>query len=83
MSLKHWENLENLERSINKEQFQKVAKQPPDVPAAVRQVLRVGKQRAERKIGKDNKPQVARITTVTGDIKIPNPYGRGKYKKPH
>ena len=72
MQLKHWENLANLERSIIKEQFQKVAKQPPDVPAAVRQVRRVGKQRAEQKIGKENQPQVAAITAVTGDVKIPN-----------
>ncbi len=86
MQLKHWENLANLERSIVKEQFTKVAKQPADTPAALRQVRRVGKQRAERKIGKDNKPQVASITAVTGDAKIPNPYrkrlvGKGKYKK--
>ena len=82
MQLKHWENLANLERSIIKEQFTKVAKQP-DRATAVRLI---GKQRAERKIGKDNKPQVASLTAVTGDAKIPNPYrkrlvGKGKYKK--
>ncbi len=69
MQLKHWENLANLERSIIKEQFQKVAKQPPDTAAAVRAVRRVGEQRAERKFGKDNQPLVASITAVTGDVK--------------
>ena len=82
MQLKQWENLANLERSIIKEQFNKVAKQP-DRATAIRLI---GRQRAERKIGKDNKPQVASITAVTGDVKIPNPYrkrmvGKGKYKK--
>ena len=82
MQLKHWENLANLERSVLKEQFTKVAKQP-DRATAVRLI---GKQRAEKKIGKDNKPQVASLTAVTGDTKIPNPYrkrmvGKGKYKK--
>ena len=88
MQLKHWENLANLERSIIKEQFQKVAKQPPDTPAAVRQVRRVGKQRAGKKIGMPNEPQVASITAVTGDVKITNPYTKrlvgkqGRYKRP-
>ncbi len=60
-----------------------MAKQPPDTAAAVR---RVGKRRAERKIDKDNQPQVASIIAVTGDVKIPNPYRKpgkqGRYKLP-
>ena len=87
MQLRHWDNLANLGRSIIKEQFQKVAKHPPDTDADVRQ-RRVGKQRAERNIGKDNQPQVASITAVTGDAKIQNPYRKhlvgkqGRYKLP-
>ena len=68
MQLKHFEHLANLERSIIKQQFQRAVKAP---------VLPFGAKMQ----GKQNTPQAARLTTVTGDVKIPNPYTAGKTRQ--
>ena len=60
----------NLERSIVKEQFTKVAKQPPKMPFGPRfpQHRLKGKQKPrELKLGKDGVPQVAKLTAQTGN----------------
>ena len=84
MQLKHFEHLANLERSIVKEQFQKAVKAPvlPFGPKIGEQKRVEGKQKPkERKLGKENAPQAARVTAVTGDAKIPNPYTAGKTRQ--
>ena len=86
MQLKHFEHLANLERSIVKQQFQRAVKAPvlPFGPKIGEQKRIQGKQKP-KKVGKDNAPQAARVTAVTGDVKIPNPYTAGKtrqYKNP-
>ena len=84
MQLKHFEHLANLERSIVKEQFQKAVKAPvlPFGPKIGEQKRVAGKQKPkEKKLGKDNAPQAARITAVTGDVKNPNPYTTGKTRQ--
>ena len=68
MQLKHFEHLANLERSIIKTQFQRAAKAP------------VAMSFMEQKM-KGNVPQVASITSLTGDVKIKNPYTAGRTKQ--
>ena len=68
MQLKHFENLANLERSIIKQQFQKAAKAPVTVSYGGKRL-------------KGNVPQVAKITAVTGDVKIKNPYTAGRTRQ--
>ena len=68
MQLKHFEHLANLERSIIKQQFQRAVKAP---------VLPFGAKMQ----GKQNTPQAATLTAVTGDVKIPNPYTAGKTRQ--
>ena len=76
MSLKHFEHLANLERNIIKQQFLNAAKQPaPPLPFGPPRKRIQGKQR------KDNTPQVASITSLTGDVKIKNPYTAGRTKQ--
>ena len=66
MQLKHFEHLANLERNIIKQQFVRAAKHS--------QAARTyGDKRA-----KGNVPQVAAITSLSGDQKLPNPYTAGK-----
>ena len=68
MQLKHFEHLANLERSIIKQQFQKAAKAPVTVSYGAKRM-------------KGNVPQVAKITAVTGDVKIKNPYTAGRTRQ--
>ena len=68
MSLKHFEHLANLERNIIKDQFQRAAKAPVTMSYGAKKF-------------KDNVPQVANITAVTGDVKIKNPYTAGRTKQ--
>ena len=84
MQLKHLEHLANLERSIVKQQFQRAVKAPvlPFGPKIGEEKRKEGKQKPkERKPGKDNTPQAATLTAVTGDVKIPNPYTAGKTRQ--
>ena len=69
MHLKHFEHLANLERNIIKSQFQRAAKAPVTMSYGAKRM-------------KGNVPQVASITSVTGDVKIKNTYTAGrKYPK--
>ena len=83
MQLKHFEHLANLERSIVKEQFLKAVKAPvlPFGPKIGEQKRVAGKQKPKEKKGKENTPQAATLTAVTGDVKIPNPYTAGKTRQ--
>ena len=69
MQLKHFEHLANLERNIIKQQFVRAAKQS-------HAVRNHGDKRP-----KGNVPQVAAITSLSGDQKLPNPYTAGKTRK--
>ena len=77
MQLKHFEHLANLERNIIKQQFVNAAKKPapPSLPFGPPKKRIKGKQR------KENTPQVASITSLTGDVKIKNPYTAGRTKQ--
>ena len=68
MHLKHFEHLANLERNIIKSQFQRAAKAPVTMSYGAKRM-------------KGNVPQVATITSVTGDVKIKNPYTAGRTKQ--
>ena len=68
MHLKHFEHLANLERNIIKTQFQRAAKTPVTVAYGAKKM-------------KGNVPQVASITSLTGDVKIKNPYTAGRTKQ--
>ena len=68
MQLKHVEHLANLERHIIKSQFQRAAKAPVTMSYGAKRM-------------KGNVPQVATITSVTGDVKIKNPYTAGRTKQ--
>ena len=68
MSLKHFEHLANLERNIIKQQFVKAAKAPVTMSYGAKKM-------------KGNVPQVASITSLTGDVKIKNPYTAGRTKQ--
>ena len=74
MQLKHFEHLANLERSIIKQQFVNAAKKPapPSLPFGPPRKRIQGKQR------KENTPQVATVTALTGDVKVKNPYTAGR-----
>ena len=69
MQLKHFEHLANLERNIIKTQFQRAAKAPVSMSHGAKKF-------------KGNAPQVASITSLTGDVKIKNPYTGRKPKNP-
>ena len=80
MQPRHFENLANLERQVNKQQFQKVVN-PPTLPFGPERnkTRKVGKQRPkEKKLAPDGKPQVMALATVTGDRKLAFPYTAGK-----
>ena len=68
MHLKHFEHLANLERNIIKSQFQRAAKAPVAMSYGAKRM-------------KGNVPQVASITSLTGDVKIKNPYTAGRTKQ--
>ena len=82
MQPRHFENLANLERQVIKQQFQKVVNPPtlPFGPEPLRDKARLGKKGKpkEKKLGPDGKPQVAAISTVTGDRKLAFPFTAGK-----
>ena len=75
MHLKHFEHLANLERNIIKQQFVNAAKKPPALPFGPPKKSIKGKQR------KENTPQVATVTALTGDVKVQNPYTAGRTKQ--
>ena len=68
MQLKHFDHLANLERNIIKSQFQRAAKAPVTMSYGAKRM-------------KGNVPQVASITSLTGDVKIKNPYTAGRTKQ--
>ena len=77
MSLKHFEHLANLERNIIKQQFVKAAKAPVTMSYGAKKL----KGSALHASSARNVPQVAKITAVTGDVKIKNPYTAGRTRQ--
>ena len=76
--LSNFDNLANLERSVIKQQFQKVVK-VPKMPFGVPKKRIVGKQKG------GNTPAVVPIAAVTGDKRLPFQYTAGKtrvYNRP-
>ena len=76
--LSNFDNLANLERSVIKQQFQKVVK-VPKMPFGVPKKRIVGKQKG------GNTPAVYPLAAVTGDQRLPFQYTAGKtrvYKRP-